>query len=174
MIRLTVVRAGGLLLKPGEQPCAVDLGDRIATGATGASTVTHITDGRTQVVVDTGFGLESNMSPSWKTRNLEALASVLAGKGIRPDRIDCVFITHWHRDHFGNLPLFRNARILTEEQAYNTRCKDGCFRDYLRAIEKVDVERIQPVRRGDEIIDGVRVVATPGMIECHILIFDFS
>jgi glyoxylase-like metal-dependent hydrolase (beta-lactamase superfamily II) len=167
MIRLTVVRAGGLLLKPGEQPCAVDLGDRIATGATGASSVTHLTDGRTQIVVDTGFGLESNMSPSWKSKNLEALESVLAGKGIQPDRVDCVFITHWHRDHFGNLTLFRNARILTEEQAYDSRFKDGRFGNYLRAIEKVDVGRIEPVRGGDEIIDGVRVISTPGHTVDH-------
>ena len=102
MIRLTVIKAGDLLLKPGEQPLSVGLAERISNGATGASSVTHLTDGRAQIVVDTGFGLESNMSPSWKSKNLEALESVLAGKGIRPDRVDCVFITHWHRDHFGN------------------------------------------------------------------------
>jgi|PlaIllAssembly_1097288.scaffolds.fasta_scaffold394413_1 glyoxylase-like metal-dependent hydrolase (beta-lactamase superfamily II) len=162
MTQLTTVKAGDLLLKPGEQPLSVGLAERISAGATGASTVTHLTDGRTQVIVDTGFGLESNMSPAWKTRNLKALESVLAGKGIWPDRIDCVFITHWHRDHFGNLTLFRNARILTEEQAYDTRFKDGRFCNYLRAIEKIDVGRIEPVRSGDEIVDGVRVVSTPG------------
>jgi glyoxylase-like metal-dependent hydrolase (beta-lactamase superfamily II) len=162
MIELTIVEAGDLLLKPTEKPFAINLEERIRSGVTGAPTVTHLTDGRTQIIVDTGFGAESNMSPSWQTRNLEELGSVLVAKGIRPECIDYVFITHWHRDHFGNLPLFPNARILTEEMAFELKFKDSRFKDYLRAVEKVDVERIHLIKSDEEIIDGVRVVSTPG------------
>jgi glyoxylase-like metal-dependent hydrolase (beta-lactamase superfamily II) len=70
--------------------------------------------------------------------------------GLSPDDIDCVFITHWHRDHFGNIGVFKDAEIIVLKSL-----ADHFGLDFTGVS---DVESIA---------EGVNVLATPGHTEHH-------
>ena len=79
--------------------------------------------------------------------------------GLRPSDIHEVFITHWHHDHFGNLPLFQNATIVfagvsREEVEYLSRN----FNFSPRLLE---------LREGDSWHEGLQVIHTPGHNKSH-------
>lgn len=64
------------------------------------STSTLIRSGSSNIVVDVS------------TRHmLPAIRSSLRSLGIHPNDVDTVVITHWHRDHTGNLGTFPNAEV---------------------------------------------------------------
>jgi glyoxylase-like metal-dependent hydrolase (beta-lactamase superfamily II) len=70
----------------------------------------------------------------------------LRDRGINPDDIDAVFITHWHRDHFGNLEVFKKAAHLASKDL----------------VKRIGLDGFQGVRNEEEIAEGVKVVLTPG------------
>ncbi|MPZ50298.1 MAG: MBL fold metallo-hydrolase [Dehalococcoidia bacterium] len=94
----------------------------------------------------------------------QLLVQRLQERGLTPDDIDYVFLTHAHWDHMINIDLFPNAKVLIHpverEYAKNPSEKDWATLKYATlALESHD---LQEVREGDEIDDGVRVLETPG------------
>lgn len=127
-------------------------------GITGASSVTLIkndTSPNETLLVDTGFENEEDGSVSNIERNQEKLKERLFTLGYISDNIENIFITHWHRDHFGNLELFSNAKIFTSRTAISRH------RLVTRFSNLVGVED------GDEIIEGVYAMSTPGHTADH-------
>ena len=43
------------------------------------------------------------------------LVAKLAERGLTPDDIDCVFLTHAHWDHMLNIDLFPRAKVLMND-----------------------------------------------------------
>ena len=98
------------------------------------------------------------------TGRRELLLDRLNERGLRPQDIDVVVLTHAHWDHMLNIDLFTNAQVLVHEAE----------RAYVNAPDTADwatpsytgliLERMQSqsVREGDEIDQGVRILATPG------------
>jgi glyoxylase-like metal-dependent hydrolase (beta-lactamase superfamily II) len=94
----------------------------------------------------------------------QLLLQRLQQRGLSPDDIDYVFLTHAHWDHMVNIDLFPNARVLIHpvEREY---IKDPSPKDWatLRyATQAIESHAIQEVRGGDELDEGVTVLETPG------------
>lgn len=118
---------------------------KFGLGIGGGSTVIFI-EAERKIIVDTGFDYESLDTPFNQERNAENLTIAMQNWGITADDIDVVFITHWHRDHFGNREIFKKAVPIASQ----------------RLVERFGLEGFKGVAEGEEIADGVRVILTPG------------
>lgn len=98
------------------------------------------------------------------TGRRQLLLQKLAERGLRPQDIDTVVLTHAHWDHMLNIDLFTNAEVLVHEterkylQAPDP--EDWATPSYTGAI--LERMRLRSVREGDEIDQGVRILDTPG------------
>lgn len=100
----------------------------------------------------------------------ELLLQALERRGLGPDDIEVVVLTHAHWDHVQNLDLFPQAVFLIHpeevEYARDPRRGDWATARYFpRMLEGL---RVEPVRGGGEIEPGVTVVETPGHTRGHI------
>ena len=96
------------------------------------SSVTLIRTAAADIVVDVSDGPAR-----------EAIRAALADFGTSPEGIDTVVLTHTHGDHIGNLDMFPNARVMAHREE---RPWGG----------------IELVEDGQTIVEGVRIMHTPG------------
>ena len=94
----------------------------------------------------------------------EPLLTRLAALGLRPEDIDRVVLTHAHWDHCLNLYMFPNAEVmlLAPELEYLAEPHPQDWATPAWTLDAIGRARVVPVRDGDEIEAGVRVLATPG------------
>lgn len=71
------------------------------------------------------------------------LLSNLEARGVSPQEIDTVVLTHLHGDHTCNNDLFPNA-------------------EFLAHVDELPPRGIEPILEDQEICEGVRLVHTPG------------
>jgi glyoxylase-like metal-dependent hydrolase (beta-lactamase superfamily II) len=94
----------------------------------------------------------------------QLLLQKLQERGLTPDDIDYVFLTHAHWDHSLNADVFPNSKFLIhrDERQYikNPPPKDWATPRYISLL--LESQQLQEVTDGEEIDDGVRVMATPG------------
>lgn len=154
-----------------------------AAGQTGdmaepPANVTVIKSGSDVILVDTGAG------PNFMPTTGKLLANLEAA-GIAPDSVTKVVFTHGHPDHFwGALddfeenPRFANATHYFPAAEWDFWISDKAeqglpadrasfvpaARRNLKGIE-AKAQRIKP---GDDIVSGLRVIATPGHTQGHI------
>lgn len=140
-----VIRIGTICFEPLELASAFTQQIKADLGIGGGSTVTLIKGDRS-ILVDTGFDYEWLDTLSNSERNASNLVRVLKDWGVMPDNIDAVFITHWHRDHFGNLEVFKKAVRLASKGM----------------VERFGLDGFEGIGDQEEIADGVRVMLTPG------------
>ncbi len=128
-------------------------------GSFGYSTISLLTVGNRNIVVDTGPASRRGL-----------LFKALQTRSLRPDDIDTVILTHLHWDHCQNTDLFRNARILVHptELDYARKPNRGDFAVAWYVAETLDKARIDLISDGDSIADGVSVIDTPGHTKGHI------
>ncbi|HEY7295370.1 MAG TPA: MBL fold metallo-hydrolase [Dehalococcoidia bacterium] len=98
------------------------------------------------------------------TGRRELLLAKLHERGLRPQDIDVVVLTHAHWDHMLNIDLFTNAEVLVHETerkyAGNPDPSDWATPSYTGLI--LEQMKLRSVREGDEIDKGVRILDTPG------------
>ncbi len=150
---IKIVKNGTITVEALERPELSIMGLKKLCGIGGGSTVTLI-ESDIMILVDTGYDYETNMSEENVQRNRKNLIHALKNSGLKPDDIDIVFITHWHKDHFGNMKVFKNSEFVMSEQTINRFNLD--FRG---------------VKDNEKISDGVKVVYTPGHTEDHASLF---
>lgn len=94
----------------------------------------------------------------------ELLLERLRERGLSPNDIDLVFITHAHWDHIFNIDLFPNAKFLIHplerEYVKNPHAGDWATPRYTSLI--LESRQLQEVKEGEEIDDGISVLETPG------------
>ena len=135
-----------------------------------------------RILVDTGIGNHKRRKvPVWNRLNLPFLSD-LALAGFPPDSIDTVVCTHLHTDHVGWntrlsgadwIPTFRHARYLFGEEefrfwqaALDDPVRRQVFSDSVQPV--VDAKLVEFASAGDQIVPGVRLVATPGHTAHHL------
>jgi glyoxylase-like metal-dependent hydrolase (beta-lactamase superfamily II) len=146
---LRIIKAGSITIDAFELAEPQNIAMKQFCGLGGGSTVTYI-ESDAKILVDTGFDFENNLGKDNINRNRERLSDALQYHGLKPSDIDMVFITHWHLDHFMNLPLFESCEKVMLKDALNTHSLD--FRG---------------VKEGEKLADGVTVMATPGHTATH-------
>lgn len=183
---LTVVSDGHLVLPTSFLAPDVPEADRAAilaeSGETGAefnspTNCTLIRAGRELILVDTGSG--PHFMPS-----AGKLADNLAAAGIDRDAITMVIYTHGHPDHLWGVvddfdePVFAKARYVVVAAEWDfwhganalsglpperAGFVTGARRSYAHIKDKVRM-----VKPGDDVVTGVRVLATPGHTQGHV------
>jgi len=143
--KVKILKVGTLCLEASELASTFTLQLKSDLGIGGGSTVTLI-EAERRILVDTGFDYEWLNNPSNDERNAKNLVSALRDHVIMPDDIDAIFITHWHKDHFGNLGIFNRG----------VRLASKC------AVERMGLEGFIGVSDQEEITGGVRMMLTPG------------
>lgn len=150
-----IVKIGTCTLDPGNTASPLYMQLKYQMGIGGGSTVTFIQDGSEGVLVDTGFDFELDASRTNETANLNRLLALLSLSGVRMEQISKVFITHFHRDHFGLIQHFRQAEWI---------CSAPEREENLRGSMKDD---FRPVNDGEKITPHTTVVYTPGHTRGH-------
>ena len=138
--------------------------------------------GRQNILIDTGIGNKGSVkfNDIYNVRR-SPLESELAGLGLSPDRIDIVINTHLHFDHAGGntkvnpdgslAPAFSNAKYFIQRKEWevaltpNERTRGSYLLENYRLLEKTG--QLVFLEGDKEIVEGIRVVETPGHTEHH-------
>jgi glyoxylase-like metal-dependent hydrolase (beta-lactamase superfamily II) len=98
----------------------------------------------------------------------------LQAKGVQPDEVTDVFLTHAHYDHAVNFTLFPSATVWIGEQelAWAADQPPG-FNPLpeLYVTELMRSPRVRRVQAGDELFAGVTALAAPGHTPGHLLLY---
>ena len=202
-MRLHLIRTGAIPLPPGYvfRPEAKSLSEALGMGVPrrsmllspiGAFLVEHPTSG--PILVDTGMHPltathpKRNLGPivgrAFKGLQLEVSETVpaqLRARGLSPDEIGTVLMTHLHADHTSAMSEFTNATFVISETEWNAaRARLGPLNGYVRghlpavsSVRFVDFERGRSweglERTIDLLGDGtIRLVSTPGHTVGHL------
>lgn len=97
------------------------------------------------------------VDPGWRDT---LLLDELARRGIQPESVGLVYVTHLHADHFRNARLFPQAKWL----AYGPEIDH--WRGRIADADRDVFDRLEPVS-GDELYPGIQIVSTPGHTMQH-------
>lgn len=127
----------------------------------------YIDTGSTKIVADVGFG---ELGPPGMGGVIPALESI----GVKPEDIDIVYLTHFHGDHFAGLVdkegdvVYSNARYMTTADEWDEWVGDR-WKDAEDEGNQKNYKLMQSLHdkfilgsEGDEVADGVSIVAIPG------------
>ena len=128
-------------------------------GLMGWSTISLLTQGNRRILVDTGPASRRHL-----------LHKALEGRGLTPEDIDTVILTHLHWDHCQNTDMFPNARVALhpKELDYARSPAPGDFTAASYIVDMLDALNVEPVSDGDSIAEGVSIIDTPGHTKGHI------
>jgi glyoxylase-like metal-dependent hydrolase (beta-lactamase superfamily II) len=132
-------------------------------------------------LVDTGVDhLESYVDPAQLERLRPAPSvttrDLLAARGIDPEDVDTLILTHLHFDHYANARLFTRARVVVNRTDYvhvllpeNRRYapRSGFPRDTLAWFVDDAWERLELVEGETEVLPGIRTIETGGHSPGH-------
>jgi len=112
------------------------------------------------VLIDTGCAADYLNSIGFPSEQVSTQEEELAKVGLTVDDIDVVVLTHLHSDHARDVAKFRNATLVVQkselEFAANPHpIQAGWF-------VELPQDRLQVVDGDQEILEGIRVVHTPG------------
>ena len=114
------------------------------------------------MLVDSGASIESYVTRGLKQKEIQGLEEGLAKLRLKPEDIGIVIQTHLHFDHVELAYKFTRAKFIVQkaELDYAVNPHQVLQDDYdQRMFKSLDFEVIE----GDkEIIEGVRVMLTPG------------
>lgn len=131
---------------------------RLEGGFLGLSSIVLVESAGKRILVDTGHHVTRLM-----------LLKALKNRGLTPEDIDIVLLTHLHFDHANNVDLFKSARILVSnaewEYAANPHPDDHFVPSHIRPmLLEMNLELFE---EPPEIAPGVKVIATPGHTPGH-------
>jgi glyoxylase-like metal-dependent hydrolase (beta-lactamase superfamily II) len=128
-------------------------------GAFGWCTIVLIDQGGKKILFDTG---------SYNVRPL--LLEQLGKRGLSPNDIDIVFISHVHFDHIVNAEVFGRSQILIPEADLNYAYEAD---DPFVPVTLIDLlkERLKTLAGEEYITDAVKAVSLPGHTPGHMGLF---
>jgi N-acyl homoserine lactone hydrolase len=115
------------------------------------------------ILVDTGVGYPDELIKEWKVVNRHA-ADALAEHDLSPADVRIVINTHLHFDHCGQNAVFKHAPFYVQRaELERGRREEETTREWFDFAGA----RFELMDGDSEIVEGVRVVATPGHTEGH-------
>jgi N-acyl homoserine lactone hydrolase len=134
-------------------------GKSVYHGGLGWSTVALLRSAKQNVLIDTGHYMHRDL-----------LRARLEERGLRPDEIDAIAISHCHWDHCMNFPLFPRARIFVgrTELEWAAAQEPGVFPIAELHVEKLlSMKTVTALEGGEEFLPGLEAIATPGHTPGH-------
>ena len=124
--------------------------------------VWYIEGSESKVLVDVGCALETFLARGVKHTEIQSLEDGLAKLGLKPEDIDIVIITHLHFDHVEYAYKFTNAKFIVQKKELDYALNPHqLFRDTYKPWLFKDLN-YEVVDGDKEIMDGIRVMLTPG------------
>ena len=116
-----------------------------------------------KIVVDTGTDAKTAARLGFRAEQISNPGEALSRIGLQPDDIDVLILTHMHFDHMEFAKQFSRARIVVQRSEYESAINPHPLlaRGYMRETFP-DSSRFVLVEGDSEIVDGVRVLLTPG------------
>lgn len=157
--KVAMIRFGSLGINFGESPSHELYQFKKNLGICGESSVTLIQTEKHNILIDTGFKNEGKLSATNIARNHIEMTHLLAYHNLTPEEIDEIFISHWHHDHYGNLPLFSNASLFYAGVSENL---------VLSQLARIGITMdIFQLNSNEEWHEGINTLATPGHNKTH-------
>jgi glyoxylase-like metal-dependent hydrolase (beta-lactamase superfamily II) len=153
-LNVKIIKTGSISFDPGNIASSMYSNLKYRMGVGGGSTVSLIKEQDELLLIDTGFEFESDFTQHNKDINWEKLKLFFKMNDIKPDDISKIFITHFHRDHFGNIEYFKNAKWY-------------CYKQPLLNFKNSIIHRFITVKEGDSIVPNTKVIYTPGHTISH-------
>ena len=120
------------------------------------------------LLIDTGLGdIPEKLGKYYPVHRDSRLPDSLAAEGLGPDDISIIINTHLHFDHAGNNRLFPGADIIVQEKelAFAQNPPKFLRGGYIR--EFFETPNLRTIDGPRDIVDGVRVIPTPGHTAGH-------
>ena len=136
-------------------------GRAVCHGGLGWSTIALLRGQGKTILLDTGaFGVR------------KPLRRQLLDRGVAPEDVTDVVLTHLHYDHSVNFTLFPGARVWvgSEELAWGlSQPPEFGPLPELYVRELSTHPRLHPLKDGDEVMPGLRAIASPGHTPGHLI-----
>lgn len=133
-------------------------------GALGWCTIALIRSGEKVILFDTG---------SYNVRPL--LLEQLKKRGLSPEDIDIVFISHAHFDHLVNAELFGHSQLIIAEADFNYATQKDILEvgdPYIPyTLFEMLKDRFRRLADDADISDGIKAIALPGHTPGHMGLF---
>ena len=115
------------------------------------------------VLFDSGIGTGQQTVTEWYRPQVTPLSDALAGIALAPTDITAVVLSHLHFDHCGQQGLL-DAPVYVQEAEHEAAQTP---RYTVPAWAEISRHRLRLVDGDDEILDGVRLLSTPGHTRGH-------
>jgi glyoxylase-like metal-dependent hydrolase (beta-lactamase superfamily II) len=139
-----------------------------------------------KILVDTGVGakLKERFKEMYRVERQHGLVESLSAIGVKPKDIDFVINTHLHFDHCGGntiknngtfVPTFPNAQYIIQKKEWldainpNERTRASYLTENFEPLEKAG--QLFLVEGEYSVVDGVKVLMTPGHTRGHQSVF---
>ena len=126
--------------------------------------VWYIEGTKRRIMVDAGVAVESFRRRVGPASSIQTLDEGLGKLGLKPEDIDTVIITHLHFDHIELTYRFKKAEILVQKKELEFVCNPHPLRAhaYKSNLSFLEGANIRTLDGDTDIVDGVRVLLTPG------------
>jgi len=124
----------------------------------------YIEGPKENIIVDTGGKAETLSMLGFPAKDVQSPENALGKPGLKCEDIDIVVSTHLMFDHFEYAGKFKNARFVVQKDELDYACNPHPFMQYFylpiqELLDKVNFEIVEGDR---EIVEGVKVLLTPG------------
>jgi N-acyl homoserine lactone hydrolase len=122
-----------------------------------------IEGGEKNILVDTGASAEV-MKKHWAgpVSDVQSFEGALAKLSLKPADIDIIIQTHLHFDHAGNNTKCKNAKVIIQEEELRFALAPHPLFAPNYDLELIKGVSFYPVKGDTEIVDGIKVISTPG------------
>jgi len=124
----------------------------------------YIKGGDKNILVDTGAPAKGTEKycPVEPMQEVQTFEAALANQGLRPEDIDIVIQTHLHWDHVANTAKCTRAKVFVQEDELRFALAPHPLEAGMYGIEFLQGLNYQLVKGDTEIVDGIKVILTPG------------
>lgn len=124
----------------------------------------YIRGAEVNILVDTGAPANNTAKycPIAPISEIQPFEEALGKQGLKPEDIDIVIQTHLHWDHVANTVKCTRAKVIVQEDEIRFALAPHPIEANMYGIEFLQGVRFQPIRGDSQIIDGIKVLHTPG------------